>query len=246
MAVRPPTRHRSCWKRVDLPCFLLLFSSLPVVTPTVTCKRTKNANKAVDFNFFLVFQICFCSLSPPFWICPSLQIVFVSSSFVSDGRWLWVSSSPLFFVVDPAVAKGERRYWGKEQGWLALLLLVRGRYHWGDWKGRRSVEMRGASLISMKVEWVGACEREREIVTEGLWVCLTGWERRGTMVERLFESVHDGWEGGSVEMEAVEMWLAADTTKRLMSSSKCRSVEVINNPARPGSNHREVNCINYK
>ena len=37
-----------------------------------------------------------------------------------------------------------------------------------------------------------------------------------------------------------------DTTKRLMSSSKCRSVEVINNPARPGSNHMEVNYINYK
>jgi len=34
-------------------------------------------------------------------------------------------------------------------------------------------------------------------------------------------------------------------TKRLMSFPKCRSVEVINNPARPGSNHREVNCINY-
>ena len=40
--------------------------------------------------------------------------------------------------------------------------------------------------------------------------------------------------------------LITDTIKRLMSSSKCRSVEVINNPARPGSNHREVNCINYK
>ena len=40
--------------------------------------------------------------------------------------------------------------------------------------------------------------------------------------------------------------LGFDTTKRLMSSPKCRSVEVINNPARPGSNHREVNCINYK
>jgi hypothetical protein len=26
---------------------------------------------------------------------------------------------------------------------------------------------------------------------------------------------------------------------------KCRSVAVINNPARPGSNHREVNYINY-
>jgi len=30
-----------------------------------------------------------------------------------------------------------------------------------------------------------------------------------------------------------------------MSSPKCRSVEVINNLTRPGSNHREVNCINY-
>ena len=37
-----------------------------------------------------------------------------------------------------------------------------------------------------------------------------------------------------------------DTTKRLMSSSKCRSVEVINNPARPGSNHKDVNYISYK
>jgi hypothetical protein len=37
-----------------------------------------------------------------------------------------------------------------------------------------------------------------------------------------------------------------DTTKELMSSLKFRGVEVINNPARPGSNHREVNYINYK
>jgi hypothetical protein len=37
-----------------------------------------------------------------------------------------------------------------------------------------------------------------------------------------------------------------DTIKRLMSSSKCRSVEVINNPARPGSNYKEINYINYK
>ena len=37
-----------------------------------------------------------------------------------------------------------------------------------------------------------------------------------------------------------------DTTKRLMFSPKSRNVEVINNPARPGSNHREVNYINYK
>jgi hypothetical protein len=40
--------------------------------------------------------------------------------------------------------------------------------------------------------------------------------------------------------------VVVDTTKELMSSPKCMSVEVINNSARPGSNHREVNCINYK
>jgi hypothetical protein len=34
-----------------------------------------------------------------------------------------------------------------------------------------------------------------------------------------------------------------DTIKRLMSYPKCRSVEVINNPVRPGSNHRKVNYI---
>jgi hypothetical protein len=37
-----------------------------------------------------------------------------------------------------------------------------------------------------------------------------------------------------------------DTIKELMSSPKGRSVEVINNPVRPGSNHMEVNYINYK
>jgi hypothetical protein len=37
----------------------------------------------------------------------------------------------------------------------------------------------------------------------------------------------------------------SDTIKELMSYPKCRSVTVINNPARPGSNRREVNCINY-
>jgi len=37
-----------------------------------------------------------------------------------------------------------------------------------------------------------------------------------------------------------------DTTKELMFSPKYRSVEVINNPTRPGLNYMEVNCINYK
>jgi len=34
-----------------------------------------------------------------------------------------------------------------------------------------------------------------------------------------------------------------DMIKILMSYPKCKSVEVINNPARPGSNHRKVNYI---
>jgi hypothetical protein len=36
-----------------------------------------------------------------------------------------------------------------------------------------------------------------------------------------------------------------NTIKELMSYPKCRSVTVINIPARPGSNHRKVNYINY-
>jgi len=38
----------------------------------------------------------------------------------------------------------------------------------------------------------------------------------------------------------------SDMIKELMSYPKCRSVKVINNSARPGLNHREVNYINYK
>jgi hypothetical protein len=38
--------------------------------------------------------------------------------------------------------------------------------------------------------------------------------------------------------------LQADTTKKLMSSPKCRGVEVINKSARPESNHKEVNYNN--
>jgi len=41
-------------------------------------------------------------------------------------------------------------------------------------------------------------------------------------------------------------WIIVDTIKRLLSYLKCRSVKVINNLAKPGSNYREVNCINYK
>jgi hypothetical protein len=59
--------------------------------------------------------------------------------------------------------------------------------------------------------------------------------------------VHSGIFSGATgpHTHTVYFYGRPDTTKRLMSSPKCRSVEVINNPARPGSNHREVNCINY-
>ena len=66
-----------------------------------------------------------------------------------------------------------------------------------------------------------------------------------TTCSRLF--INLGWEWSlRITLVLQGRFLLGDTTKRLMSSPKCRSVEVINNPARPGSNHREINCINYK
>ena len=40
--------------------------------------------------------------------------------------------------------------------------------------------------------------------------------------------------------------LFSDTIKKLMFFSKCKSIEVINNPLRSKLNHREVNYINYR
>ena len=50
------------------------------------------------------------------------------------------------------------------------------------------------------------------------------------------------WHVTNHMMRLMEWW-CIDKIKRLMSSPKCRSVEVINKPSRPGSNHMEVNCI---
>ena len=62
----------------------------------------------------------------------------------------------------------------------------------------------------------------------------------------LEETLHSFIEKQEIINTQLAQSMTGDTTKRLMSSPKCRSVEVINNPARPGSNHKEVNCINYK
>ena len=52
--------------------------------------------------------------------------------------------------------------------------------------------------------------------------------------------------GISYENFFIQAQEKTDTIKRLMSYPKCKSVEIINNSARPRSNHREVNYINYK
>jgi hypothetical protein len=62
------------------------------------------------------------------------------------------------------------------------------------------------------------------------------------IVQKILVTVSEKFEA---TISSIENSKDVDTTKRLMSSPKCRSVEVINNPARPGSNHREVYCINY-
>ena len=83
---------------------------LPPLFDLFTCKSKKHTARAVDFKFFLVFQICFFVLSfSAVFDLPLSAACFCFLFFCSDGRWLWVSSSPLFLVVDPAVAKGERR-----------------------------------------------------------------------------------------------------------------------------------------
>ena len=96
----------------------------------------------------------------------------------------------------------------------------------------------GAEEIGCCCERLASEREEKKIVSGGgCW---------GSVV-RL--RVTDGEEGGTTESaddRGSDGMPVCDTTKRLMSSPKCRSVEVINNPARPGSNHREVNCINYK
>jgi hypothetical protein len=64
-------------------------------------------------------------------------------------------------------------------------------------------------------------------------------------VEQLIKKKGECMISGFLEEGGVFLFLAGDTIKELMSYPKCRSVTVINNLARPGSNHREVNCINY-
>jgi len=48
----------------------------------------------------------------------------------------------------------------------------------------------------------------------------------------------------SASISIIKHCYATDTTKKLMSSPKCMSVEVINNLARQGSNHMEINYNN--
>jgi len=74
------------------------------------------------------------------------------------------------------------------------------------------------------------------------------WFERGIMLK--FLQVFPKVIYLGVAMESLlgeeKVWTCHDTIKELMSYPKCRSVKVINNPARPGSNHMEVNYINYK
>jgi hypothetical protein len=105
--------------------------------------------------------------------------------------------------------------------------------------------------------WQNWRRRNWLVVPRTIWP-----KRRRTLTTHLWSHVHDElaklfiihrellillFQGYDLFKQGTRYWLGApDTTKRLMSSPKCRSVEVINNLARPGLNNMEVNCINYK
>ncbi|KAG6741650.1 hypothetical protein POTOM_054927 [Populus tomentosa] len=67
---------------------------------------------------------------------------------------------------------------------LLLKLLLRWKWLFGrvmglcDQRRRRYVEMGRALLVSVKAEWVSACEGEREIMAEGLWRLRRRWFAR--------------------------------------------------------------------
>ena len=174
--------------------FLPSSLSSPAVTTIVTCNKKKEKRRQLILNhFFFFFKY---ALGLPLF-----------RSISSVGLFYFVSPSSLFQVAGgkEELSKKGRRCWGKEQRWLALLLLVCGRYCWGDRKGRRSVKMGRAPLVSVKAEWVGACEgwdtasyvcntdKENKVHTVSFWwlnVCHTGFNifgERLTLDEAMIE-----------------------------------------------------------
>jgi hypothetical protein len=86
------------------------------VTPIVTCNKKKEKRRQLILNHFFFSNML--SVFPFF------------RSVSSVGLFFFVSPSSLFQVAggkEELFRKGHR-CWGKEQRWLALLLLVRGRY----------------------------------------------------------------------------------------------------------------------
>jgi hypothetical protein len=116
VAARGFTRRRK--KMTGEICNGFLPSSLssPAVTPTVTCNKKKEKRRQLILNHFFFSNML--SVFPFF------------RSVSSVGLFFFVSPSSLFQVAggkEELFRKGHR-CWGKEQRWLALLLLVRGRY----------------------------------------------------------------------------------------------------------------------
>jgi len=94
-----------------------------------------------------------------------------------------------------------RRCWGKEQRWLALLLLVRGRYCWGDRKGRKRCWWVSFGLWDKEIGEDG----ESVVVGRSFW---SWWVERGKagVVLGLF-----GWLGSVGEgevREEIKFWPA--------------------------------------
>jgi hypothetical protein len=111
--VHAPPRER-LEIRGGLAQLSFLFPSLPVVTPTVTCKSKKTQQMAVDFNLFL--PLFFGSASPFRSVDPFLVYVFIS---FASGVWRLPGGTAVYGLLLDGLQSG---WWQRR---LAFAVVVR-------------------------------------------------------------------------------------------------------------------------
>jgi len=142
--IRPFTRRRwQCQKRADLPCFLLLFPSLPAVRSTTTCKtQIKHKQRSVLLHCRSGFFFFRWPVAGP-WSCWSvgagwrrrrgglLSCDLVEPALMEIGLSVDPEGIGGSVERDPAVGCCCHR-WGEELDTAAVVVLVGGRRWWSS------------------------------------------------------------------------------------------------------------------